>query len=199
LGRLVSRETSARLERFVAEVRRWQKAKNLVSASTLSDIWSRHVADSLQLLDLTGGLRWIDLGSGGGFPGAVIAAALADLPTAEVHLIESNSRKCAFLRHVVRVLELPAIVHEDRIEHALPMIGSVDVVTARALAPLTQLLGWSKPLLTTGAVGLFPKGRQVQAELTEAAESWRFHADLIPSRTDPDGRIVRVRSVEERG
>ena len=143
--------------------------------------------------------RWLDLGSGAGFPGLVIAAALADSPGAEVHLVESNGRKCAFLRHAARLMGAPARIHEGRIEAVLPDFAGkgVEVVTARALAPLAQLVAWAEPLLKSGSVGLFPKGREVQSELTDATKSWRLDADLIPSRTDPQGRIVRVRSLRE--
>lgn len=196
----VSRETIARLDTIVEELTRWQRIKNLVGPGTLSIAWSRHVADSLQLLTLQPkDLRWLDLGSGAGFPGLVIAAALAGREGAEVHLIESNARKCAFLRHVARTAELPALVHETRLERVVDDFrGRCDVVTARALAPFAQLVSWTQGLLKTGTIGLFPKGREVEAELTEALQSWRIAVDLIPSRTDPSGRIVRVRSIEER-
>jgi 16S rRNA (guanine527-N7)-methyltransferase len=196
----VSRETSARLDLLIAELGRWQRVKNLVGPATLGEIWTRHIADSLQLLAIEPqALRWLDLGSGAGFPGLVIAIALSERPGAEVHLVESNSRKCAFLRHVGRATGAPARIHERRLETAVEeFAGTVEIVTARALAPLADLLGWTQALLKTGAVGLFPKGREVQAELTEAAESWRLETDLIPSRTDPDARIVRVRSLHER-
>jgi 16S rRNA (guanine527-N7)-methyltransferase len=111
----------------------------------------------------------------------------------KVHLVESNHRKCAFLRHVARVTGAPAIVHADRIEEIVQELSGVQVVTARALAPLPQLLAWTQELLKTGALGLFPKGREVEDELTEAAQSWRFDAELVPSRTDPEGRVVRIR------
>jgi 16S rRNA (guanine527-N7)-methyltransferase len=116
---------------------------------------------------------------------------------AHVDLVESNSRKCAFLRHVIRLTGADASVREGRIEAVLPDLAA-DVVTARALAPLTVLLGLSAPLLKAGATGLFLKGRGFERELTEAAECWRFDADLLPSRTDPEGRIVRVTGLDER-
>jgi 16S rRNA (guanine527-N7)-methyltransferase len=196
----VSRETSAKLDLFVAELERWQTVKNLVGPGTLGEVWQRHVADSLQLSALEPrALRWLDLGSGAGFPGLVIAIALAGRPGAEVHLVESNARKCAFLRHVARLTAAPAVVHQARLETAVEgFVGKVEVVTARALAPLVELVGWTQALLKTGTVGLFPKGREVQSELTEAAKSWRLEADLIPSRTDSQARIVRIRSLRER-
>lgn len=195
----VSRETSAKLALFVAELGRWQRVKNLVGPATLAEVWTRHIADSLQLVAIEPeARRWLDLGSGAGFPGLVIAIAAAERG-GHVDLVESNSRKCAFLRHVARLTGAPATVHEKRLETAVAgFAGKVEVVTARALAPLADLLGWTQALLKTGTVGLFPKGREVQAELTAAAESWRLEADLIPSRTDSHARIVRIRSLQER-
>jgi len=196
----VSRETLDRLDLMVAELRRWQAIKNLVGPATLDQVWTRHVADSLQLLAVEpGARRWLDLGSGAGFPGLVIAAALAGRAGAEVHLVESNSRKCAFLRHAARLMGVPAHVREARIETIVPEFAAkeIEVVTARALAPLKQLVAWTEPLLKSGSVGLFPKGREVQSELTAASESWRLDAELIPSRTDPSGRIVRVSALQE--
>ena len=183
---------------LAAELRRWQAIKNLVSPSTIEDVWPRHIADSLQLVDLTpDACTWVDLGSGAGFPGLVIAIATAERPRSHVHLIESNGRKCAFLRHAARATAAPVTVHNARIEAIAPgLAGTVDVVTARALAPLSKLLAWSQELLKSGALGLFPKGREVAAELTEAEKSWRFKAELLPSRTDSEARIVRVTSFE---
>jgi 16S rRNA (guanine527-N7)-methyltransferase len=196
----VSRETSAKLDLLVTELQRWQEIKNLVGSATLKEVWTRHIADSLQLLALEpAARRWLDLGTGAGFPGLVIAITLAERPGGDVHLVESNSRKCAFLRHVSRLAGAPATIHERRLEMAVDeFAGKAEVVTARALAPLPQLVGWTQGLLKTGTVGLFPKGREVQAELTEAAKSWRLDVDLVPSRTDPEARIVRVRSFQER-
>jgi len=194
----VSRETGEKLALLAAELQRWQAIKNLVSPSTLDDVWSRHIADSLQLAELAPeGRTWVDLGSGAGFPGLVVALAIAGRPAAHVHLIESNGRKCAFLRHVARRTGAPVTVHEARLEAAAPgLTGKADVVTARALASLSQLLGWSQQLLKSGAMGLFLKGRDALAELTEAEKSWRFNVELLPSRTDSEARIVRVTSFE---
>jgi 16S rRNA (guanine527-N7)-methyltransferase len=192
LGETVSRETFARLEPFVALLLRWQSSTNLVASSTLPRLWTRHIADSLQLLALApNARRWVDLGAGGGFPGIVIACALG--AHGEVHLVESNQKKAAFLRETVRALALPAIVHARRIEDLGDEDPACDVVTARALAPLDKLIGYAIPLLKTGAIALFPKGQDVEAELTQAAKSWKIEADLIPSKTDPHGRIVLVR------
>ena len=126
----------------------------------------------------------------------MIACALAETPGAEIHLVESNQKKASFLREAVRTLSLPAIVHARRIEDfAAEHAKAVDVVTARALAPLDRLIGYAIPLLKTGVVGLFPKGQDVEAELTQASKSWKIDADLIPSKTDPHGRIVLIRHV----
>ena len=158
------------------------------------------MADSLQLLPLAPGMhQWIDFGSGGGFPGLVIACALADTPGAAVHLIESTQKKASFLKECVEAIDLPAIVHPERIEDfTRTNKRSFEVVTARAVAPLAKLLGYSNPLLKSGAVGLFPKGQDVAAELTAASKSWKIDAELIPSNTDPNGRIVRVRHLSPR-
>jgi 16S rRNA (guanine527-N7)-methyltransferase len=199
-GSTVSRETWERLEQFVDLLLRWQRSTNLVSSSTIPQVWMRHVADSLQLVPIVPNVhRWIDLGAGGGFPGIVIACALAGKPGAEVHLIESVQKKAAFLRAATSELALPAIVHAQRIEDFVSATTErFDVVTARALAPLDKLLGYAIPLLKRGAVGLFPKGQDVEAELTQAAKSWTIEADLVPSRTDPRSRIVRVRHASKR-
>jgi 16S rRNA (guanine527-N7)-methyltransferase len=195
----VSRETEERLDRFVALLLTWQKTTNLISPSTIDNIWTRHVADSLQLLDLAPNARvWIDLGSGGGFPGIVLACALADRPGAVIHLVESNAKQAAFLREAARVTGAPAVTHGVRIENLVDSFGAgVEAVTARALAPLKSLLVWSYPLLVT-APGIFPKGQDVGAELTEAAKYWSIDYTLAPSRTDPKGRIVIVRALARR-
>jgi 16S rRNA (guanine527-N7)-methyltransferase len=195
----VSRETAERLDRFVDLLLRWQGASNLVAPSTLPHLWTRHVADSLQLLDLAPQARiWIDLGSGAGFPGLVLAIALADTPGALVHLVDSNGKKAAFLREAQRVTGALASIHLQRIEDfAVSFEGRADVVTARAVAPLKSLLVQSFPLLgKSGAMGLFPKGQHAELELADAAgelKSRAIHAELVPSRTDPSGRIVVVR------
>ena len=197
----VSRETAARLDRFVALLLNWQRRVNLVAASTVPTLWTRHISDSLQLLSLAPEARsWLDLGSGGGFPGLAIACALADSPGRRVDLIESNARKAAFLREAARILNLPAVVHCARIEEIVPRWSEpADVVTARALAPLPRLLDYAAPLLERGAQGLFPKGQDVGAELMEAAKSWSIVTELVPSLTDPKGRIVVVRRADRPG
>jgi 16S rRNA (guanine527-N7)-methyltransferase len=195
---VVSRETAARLDRFVAVLLAWQQRINLIAASTESKLWTRHVADSLQLLALAPQARiWADLGSGGGFPGLMIACALADVPGARVHLVERSVKKAAFLRAAVRATGAAAVVHAMRIEDFVDNVPeAVEVVTARALAPLADLLAAAYPLLKTGACGLFPKGQDVAGELTEAAKCWKIQASLALSRTDPKARIVVVRGLE---
>src|SRR5437870_3244997 len=200
----VSRETAERLDRFVELLLRWQRTTNLIASSTTSRLWTRHISDSLQLLDLAPLARaWVDLGSGGGFPGLVIACALAGKPGALVHLVESNTKKAAFLREAQRLTEAPASVHAARVEDfAAGFEGQADVVTARAVAPLKSLLDQCFPLLgKSGAMGLFPKGQNAELELRQARESrtakaWTMNATLAPSRTDPAGRIIVIRDVE---
>ena len=194
----VSRETVARLDRFAALLVEWHSRFNLIAASTASCIWTRHIADSLQLVGLAPKARkWADLGSGAGFPGVPIACALAEQADAEVHLIESNNKKAAFLREAIQVTGVPAAVHAERVaDFSKRFRGELDVVTARALAPLPKLLSIAYPLLKTGAEGIFPKGQDVEAELTQAAKCWSIQASLVPSRTDPKSRVVLIRHAE---
>ena len=196
----VSRETSAKLDLFVDKLLHVSQHTNLIARSTIPNVWTRHVADSLQLLPLAPDAKtWIDLGSGAGFPGIVIACALADRAGAKVHLVESIGKKAAFLRDVVNDLQLPAVVHAVRIEDfGKNFRGSADVVCARALAPLDDLLKLAEPFLKTGAQGLFPKGQDVEGELTKASKCWKIDAELVPSKTSPEGRIVLVRGLRRR-
>jgi 16S rRNA (guanine527-N7)-methyltransferase len=198
----VSRETTERLDRFVALLMAWQQRTNLIAASTVARVWTRHIADSLQLLPLAPAARtWVDVGSGAGFPGLVIACALAQVPGAAVHLVESNGKKAAFLREAQRVTESPAMVHAERMEtFAANFRGSVDALCARAVSPLKSLLDLSFPLLgKTNVVGLFPKGRNAELELAEASNSWKMHARLVASRTEATGRIIVIRDLERAG
>jgi 16S rRNA (guanine527-N7)-methyltransferase len=193
----VSRETLARLEGFVALLRQWQSHINLVAPEALAEIWSRHVADSLQLHALKpAARRWVDLGSGGGFPGLVLACVLADLPGGEIHLVESNRKKAAFLQHVVSQLALPARIHAQRVEDVVARLPIPEIVTARALAPLDVLLGYTIPLLKSGAIDLFPKGREHARELTDAMDRWHLSYRLHESATDPAARIIEVISAQ---
>lgn len=194
----VSRETSERLDRFVELLLTWQQRINLIAPSTIPKLWTRHIADSLQLLPLAPqARRWVDLGAGAGFPGMVIACALAHEADAQIHLVESNAKKAAFLREAARATGTPAVVHATRIADFMGELPpGIEIVTARALAPLAGLLAQAYPLLKTGAEGLFPKGQDVAAELTEAAKCWTIQASLVASRTDPAGRIIFVKSIE---
>ena len=193
----VSRETEARLDAYVALLLAWQAKTNLISPATLDAIWIRHIADSLQLLDIApAGRVWVDLGSGGGFPGIVLACALADRPDAIVHLVERNNRKAAFLREALRVTGGRGVVHvmniEDYVDSNPP---KADYVTARALAPLKVLITMAEPLIRNGATGLFLKGQDIESELTEATKYWNFSSLLHPSRTQAGSAIVEVRQL----
>jgi 16S rRNA (guanine527-N7)-methyltransferase len=196
----VSRETLARLDQFVELLLDWQARLNLIAPSTIPHLWTRHVADSLQLIELAPQAKvWVDFGSGGGFPGIPIACALADTPGAVVHLIESNGKKAAFLRQVVRRLRLPAKVHAIRAEnYGESGGGAADVVTARALAPLKVLCDQAFPLIAQGAIAVFPKGQDVEVELTEAAKYWTISAQKVHSKTSPEGCILVIRGLHPR-
>jgi 16S rRNA (guanine527-N7)-methyltransferase len=196
----VSRETMQRLETIVEQVRRWQERINLVAPSTVDRLWERHVEDSLQLHPLApDARRWLDLGSGGGFPGLVIAACAADTPGFTMTLVESNGKKCAFLRETARIATLPVTVHQTRIEDfARKDQAAFDVVSARAIAPLPLLLDLAAPFLAAGAIGLFPKGEDVEDEIAAASGAWQVEFDLIQSQTEPGARILRIRSAIRR-
>jgi 16S rRNA (guanine527-N7)-methyltransferase len=196
----VSRETLERLDRFVAELLSWRQRFNLIAQSTVPIIWIRHIADSLQLLALAPQSKtWADFGSGAGFPGLVLACALADTPGATVHLIESNGKKVAFLREAAKVTGVPAIIHATRVVDFVDnQTGGIEVVTARALAPLSELLSAAYPLVKTGTVALFPKGQHVEAELTEATKCWNIKSSLEPSLTDPKARIVKITGISRK-
>lgn len=197
----VSRETEARLDRYVALLQAWQPKTNLIAPSTLGAIWTRHIADSLQLLDLAApGKTWIDLGSGGGFPGIVIACALADQGAGMVHLVERNAKKAAFLREALRVTGGRGTLHLADIEKFVDSNPPIaEYITARALAPLNVLLRLSAPLIARDAKALFLKGQDVEVELTEATKYWTVQAKLHPSRTSADGRIVEIEQISARG
>ncbi len=192
----VSRETAARLGRFVALLTQWNTQINLVARADLPDIRQRHLADSLQLLPLIpeGDGPMADLGTGGGFPGLVLAMAL-DRP---MHLVESDRRKAAFLTTVAGELGLRHVtVLPQRLESvALPPIA---VLTARALAPLAELLPQAHRLLAPDGVAIFPKGRQAEAELTQARLAWTMQVERLPSRTDPAATILRLTDIRRAG
>src|ERR1700741_4222723 len=184
-------EQIADLEQFRALLADWNEKMNLVGPATLDIFWNRHAWDSAQLLRLAPeALVWADLGAGAGLPGLVLAILGKGRPGFHIHLVESMAKRCRFLSEVVAALDLPATVHNDRAEN---LQLAVDIVTARACAPLDRLLGYARPYLKAGATGLFLKGQDVAAELDEAARCWEFEADTIPSLSDPRGQIVRVR------
>jgi 16S rRNA (guanine527-N7)-methyltransferase len=196
----VSRETEMRLDRYVDLLRLWQAKTNLVAPSTLPNLWTRHIADSLQLLSLApSARRWVDFGSGGGFPGIVLACALAEMPDATVHLIERNAKKAAFLREALRVANASGVVHLSDIGDSVDSnLTRIDCVTARALAPLHQLIGWAAPLVEQGAKALFLKGQDVELELTEATKYWNIKPRLHSSLTGGHGWIVELDRIERR-
>ena len=166
---------------------------NLVGPDTIPDVWNRHIFDSAQLLDLApDAATWADLGAGAGFPGLVLAILLKDRADSHVWLVDSLGKRCRFLQEVVDALSLRATVINGRAEEQRI---KVDVVTARALAPMDRLLGYAQPYLQRGAQGLFLKGEKAEAELIEARKVWQFDSTLSVSRSDPRGRIVSVRSL----
>src|SRR5690606_7103976 len=195
----VSRETFERLERFEAAFRKWAGRINLVAPSTLPQLWARHVLDSAQLLKLApSALRWLDLGSGGGFPGAVVAILLRDRPGASIDLVESNAKKGAYLKTVLGELQAPARDNVAPTEAFPSSPAPVDVVTARALASLPILLALAAPWLEAGAVGLFHKGRDYRREVEESRDAWQF--DLLEHRSavDPESVILEVSSLRRK-
>ncbi len=197
----VSRETLDRLERYAALLEKWNRAINLVARGSLADLWRRHMLDSAQLWPLLPPpqgrpRRILDLGSGAGFPGLVLAIMGASDGDVEVHLVEADKKKAAFLREAARIVEAPVTLHVQRIESLAPF--PVDAVTARACAPLPRLLDYAAPFLRQyqpgepAPVGLFLKGRDVDRELTEAREKWKMETELLPSRTDAAAKILRI-------
>jgi len=197
----VSRETMERLKTYEALLRRWQRVVNLVSPATLDRVWQRHFADSAQLFAFAGQPKqWLDLGSGAGFPGLVIAILLANRDDVSVHLIESNARKCAFLAEVVRQTGASVEIHATRIESlgSADTVLRPDIVSARALAPLEELLGLAMPFLQPDAEGaprargLFLKGRGIEAELAAAKQAYSFDLVLHDSLSDAQGRIAEI-------
>jgi len=195
-GFQVSRETIRRLEILVETLAHWNKRINLVAPRSLAEVWTRHILDSAQLFALRppGATLWADLGSGAGFPGLVVAALAAEaVPELRIVMVESDRRKCAFLRHAARAMGVTVSVLERRVE-SVP--GSdphrYDVISARALATLPRLLELSAPLAAPGAILLFPKGGSVDSELTEAKADWHIRCERIASRTDPSGTILRI-------
>ena len=195
----VSRETTETLDRFVRLLKQWNQAACLVGSATVPAIWSRHVADSLQLLRYIPQRTRIllDIGSGGGIPGVILAIALADRPRLKVHLVESNQRKCAFLREAVRLLSIPAELHAARVENITidDLSGHPDIVCARALAPLPRLFELTARFIRGGAIGVFPKGRHLGRELRQAAQFWTIDAQSCASAVEPSGFVLIVRGL----
>ncbi|MCW2308657.1 16S rRNA (guanine(527)-N(7))-methyltransferase RsmG [Rhodobium gokarnense] len=196
----VSRESAERLSIYVDLLKRWQKRINLVSGKTVENLWTRHVADSAQALAAApNARRWMDLGSGAGFPGIVTAILLAETPGASVDLVESDQRKASFLRTVSRETGIPATVHVARIEDVVAdWTAPVDAVSARALAPLSRLCGYTESMVGHGAVAVFHKGRDFSRELEEANRFWIIDLVEKVSSIEPDSRIVVIRHLQRR-
>lgn len=199
----VSRESHARLAAYVDFLVKWQRHINLIGPATLTDVWQRHIADAAQLVPLIESdvKRILDLGSGAGIPGLVLAILLMERQPVTVHLVESTGKKAAFLRQAVLLTGAPAVVHDRRIEELAKAgqagpLGRIDLVTARALAPLPKLLQLAEPWLQAGATGLFHKGKESDRELTESAKYWRIACVKHPSLVDPDGCILEVNGIE---
>lgn len=186
----VSRETTERLDIYAAELQRWNDKINLVSRTTIADLWQRHFADSAQLLALADGHPgiWADFGSGAGFPGLVIAAMA---PDRSVVLVESDQRKAAFMASTAHKMGLKPRIESQRIE-SLPPLGA-DVISARALAALPDLLAFAAIHRADGGICLFPKGAQAESELTMAAGHWHIDHEQVQSLTDPSATILKIR------
>jgi 16S rRNA (guanine527-N7)-methyltransferase len=199
----VSRESRARLTAYVDLLVKWQRRINLIGPSTVDDVWQRHIADAIQLVPLIKPhvKRILDVGSGAGIPGLVVAISLMERQPVTVHLVESTGKKSAFLRQAVLLTGAPAVIHDCRIEDlatagSAGRLGRIDLVTARALAPLPKLLQLALPWLQAGATGLFHKGGEIDRELTESAKYWRLACVRHPSFVDPDGCILEVNEIE---
>ncbi len=195
-GLNVSREAIIALQEYEALVRRWNPAINLISATTIETIWDRHIVDSAQLFPLAPDAdHWVDLGSGAGFPGLVIAILGRELrPQMRVTLVESDARKATFLREAVRLLGLTATVVTARAEAAPSQ--QADVVSARALAPLADLLELAQLHLKPGGIGVFPKGRNWEAEVSAARKRWSFELEPVKSVSDADAAILVIRKLD---
>lgn len=201
----VSRETMASLTAYAALLGKWQQTINLVGPATLADVWRRHMADSAQIFTLAGrrGGVWLDIGSGGGFPGLVVALLMAgEGGDGHVHLVESDRRKASFLQTVIRDTGAPATVHCQRIENIAEnkpeALLQVDFVSARALAALPQLLGLLAPFCNSSTIAWLSKGRDWQDELTQAQQLWKLQVDAHVSCTDPTARILAITQLQAR-
>jgi 16S rRNA (guanine527-N7)-methyltransferase len=191
----VSRETEDRLAIFVALLDRWRQKTNLISNSTFATVWTRHIADSAQLSALApDAKRWVDMGSGAGFPGLVIAIQLADVPGAVVHCIDSDGRKCAFLREAARATGAAAAIHPQRVEAIAPKsLGTVDAVTARAFAPLPLTLELARPWMARGAIAVFPRGESAKDQIAALPEASAYAIETLQSVVNPKAAILRIR------
>lgn len=191
----VSRETEDRLAAFVDLLDRWRKTINLIADSTFASVWTRHIADSAELIALAPEAKqWVDMGSGAGFPGLVIAIQLAGVPGAVVHCIESDQRKCAFLREAARTTGAAATIHPRRVEDIEPKsLGAVDAVTARAFAPLPLTLKLARPWMERGAVAVFPRGESAKDQIAALPEAWAYAIEALPSVVNPKAAILRIR------
>jgi 16S rRNA (guanine527-N7)-methyltransferase len=195
----VSRETGERLKAFVALLEKWQPAENLISAKTLPEIWRRHVADSAQLFPMFPETRtWLDMGTGAGFPGMVVAILGVERAGTEVFLVESNRRKCAFLRQAIRETGAPAKVLEGRVEDVLPGVARPERVIARAVAPLVRLLELAEPLMGQGVPAAFHKGLDFQAEIDAAAQSFAFDLVRHDSKLGEGGVILEISALRRK-
>lgn len=190
----VPRETTERLDRILDCLAGWRRKINLIGPSEWDQVWHRHVLDSLQLVPLLPTGPVLDLGSGAGFPGLVIAATRSDHEEDSVTMVESVSKKCAFLSAAITETGLNARVLNQRVESLAPF--RVATVTARAFAPLPKLLTFAQPWLGAGAIGVFPKGKTWQEELTEAKKTWTFALETIPSQTSDDAVILRISELQ---
>jgi 16S rRNA (guanine527-N7)-methyltransferase len=191
----VSRETEARLAAFVALLDRWRHKTNLISNPTFASVWTRHIADSAQLAALAPeAKRWVDMGSGAGFPGLVIAIQLADVSGAVVHCIESDARKCAFLREATRATRAAAVIYPQRVEAIEPeSLGAVDAVTARAFAPLPLTLKLARPWIERGAIAVFPRGESAKEQIAALPEATAYAIETLQSVVNPKAAILRIR------
>tara|TARA_R110000824_G_scaffold118960_14_gene271920 strand:- start:39573 stop:40226 length:654 start_codon:yes stop_codon:yes gene_type:complete len=191
----VSRETMERLEAYEALLLKWQKSINLVSSATLTHLWARHMWDSAQLAFIAPKATrlWVDVGCGAGFPGLVVAAILRDRPNFRMQLVESDQRKCIFLREAARIMDLPVEVHTSRIEKWEYGQGpKPDIISARALASLGQILSWTSPFWGKETIGLFLKGQTAHQELTETRKDWIFDVETMASQSDGSGMVLKL-------
>lgn len=191
----VSRETEEKLQHLSALLVKWNPAINLVAKSTIASVWDRHILDSAQLYPTRSFRKWVDLGSGGGFPGLVIAVLAAELnPDAQIALVEIDQRKATFLREAARSLSISPEVIVSRIESLASL--QADMLSARALAPLVALCGYASQHLCAGGEAIFPKGAGWRAEVEDARKHWDFALDVLPSKTDPQAVVLKVKEIK---